>query len=111
MDTHTIKRDIAQILTFTDNRVAQIGGTPDISPRFEAVIFPVYIGVWLYQDDDQRRFSVEIDSVKDESNWLEDGVQRDETVEHTYYANFTDAMTAVNKVVTHLSNLEYFNNV
>lgn len=106
-------RDIAIILASDENRIDHFADedTPDISPRLEMVVWPVYIGIWLYQNDEDRRWAVEINTVKDDNHWLEDGVERDESVQNAAFRTFKDALDAANGVIKHLSTLPYFNDI
>jgi hypothetical protein len=106
-------RDVSIILASNEDRIDcfDTERTPDCSPRFEAIIYPVYIGIWLYQDGDETRWTVEIDEVKNDDNWLEDGVQRGTTVQHASFRTFKDALGAANQVIETLSELSYFNSI
>ena len=107
------KRDIAIILACHEDRIDHFKeeDEPDISPRFEAVIYPVYIGIWLYQLGDDKRWAVEVDEVQNETNWLEDGVQRADTIQHAAFHSFQDALGAANSIILHLSDLSTFNEI
>lgn len=107
------KRDVAIILACHEDRIDHFKDEvePDISPRFEALIYPVYIGIWLYQNGEEKRWAVEVDELQNEGNWLEDGAQRADTIQHAAFCSFQDALGAVNSIILHLSDLTDFDRI
>ncbi|MBD9511587.1 hypothetical protein IB265_33055 [Ensifer sp. ENS10] len=104
--------EIAAILKAAENQVSNPEADADCSPRFEAVMYPVYLGIWLYQTDAGTFWSVEVDRSKVEWSWLEDGIERAETVgEYAYFGTFAEAKAVLDAIVTRLSNLSYFDNI
>lgn len=107
------KRDVAAILTTHPDRIAcfEAERTPDCSPRYEAVVYPIYLGIWLYQDGDEKRWTVESDEVDQESGWLEDHVHRAEPIQHASFRTFKEALGAANQVIEALAQLPGFDNI
>lgn len=108
-----ILRKVALVLACKEGRVDfdYDDAEPDLSPRFESLMYPVYIGIWLYQIAGQKWWMVEVDKVKDDASWLEDGVERGEIVQHAAFTTFKDALAAANSVIETLAEMSYFENV
>ncbi len=83
----------------------------DCGNRIEAIMSPVYLGIWLYQSATETRFVLEVDMLKDATIWLEDGVTRDVNVIAVQFETFADALAAFNMVATELSKEDGFNHI